>query len=73
MVKNKKFEINLVEEGLENMTLEEYEKERQKIVDKMEEDSNNSSIFILNKRRIIILIIWASFYKLFVNWGFGMV
>ena len=71
MGKNNKFEMNVVDEGFDDNSWQELEREKQKIMEKMKLEETNLNI--LTKRNIIIFIVWILLYKLFIKLEFGIV
>ena len=74
MGKNKKFKMNLVDEGYDDEFMEKVRIEKEKLkLKEMEEEQNKNSFNILNYKNIIIIVIWGLLYRLFIHWGFGLV
>jgi hypothetical protein len=69
MPKKKNFEMNIVDSGCEDDLQKRLEIAKQKLKQK----ENETNFPILSTKNIIILFIWGVLYKLFINWGFGVV
>lgn len=77
-----KYGINVVDAGYEDDFWARYEEEKKKLKQKFkadrdkEEDLKSLLLFFLpeiTKKRIAILVIWAALYKLFLDYGYGIV
>jgi hypothetical protein len=70
--KKNNFEMNVVESGYEDDLQKRLEEEKQKL--KAQQDNTDTGITdFFTTKRVLLLLIWAIGYRLFINWGFGVV
>ncbi len=73
MSNNKKYNINLIGDGYDDLIAKRVQEEKEKIKKQREATLELKDLNILTTKNIIILIIWGLLYKLFIKYEFGLV